>query len=78
MSNLNITGDETVYSWKVEYAKSGRSKCQASGELIPAGDMRIGKEVDSSFKPGMKMFLWHAVEPLFASFRKVNWHGNAY
>ena len=62
--------DEIVHSWSVEYAKSGRSKCQATGELIAQGAMRIGKEVDSTFKPGMKMFVWHTVEGLFASFRK--------
>ena len=60
----------TVYGWAVEYAKSGKSKCQLTNELIPQGDLRIGKEVDSSFKVGQKMTVWHMVEPLFASFKK--------
>ena len=61
-----------VYSWAVEYAKSGRSKCGITGELIPEGALRIGKEVDSTFKVGTKMFVWQLVEPLFASFHKGN------
>ena len=61
---------DTVYGWSVEYAKSGRSKCQISGETIAQGAVRIGKEVDSTFKAGDKMTVWHLVEPLFASFQK--------
>ena len=34
--------------------------------------MRIGKEVDSTFKLGTKMWVYHLVEPLFASFHKGN------
>ena len=61
-----------VYSWAVEYAKSGRSKCSITGETIAEGALRIGKEIDSSFKVGAKMFVWHSAEPLFASFHKGN------
>jgi len=61
---------DTVYGWSVEYAKSGRSKCQISGETIAQGAVRIGKEVDSTFKAGDKMTVWHLGEPLFASFQK--------
>ena len=42
----------------VEYAKSGRSKCQVTGEVIAAKALRIGKEVDNPFKEGAKMKLW--------------------
>ena len=65
---------ETVFRWVVEYAKSGRAKCQATGELIPQGAMRIGKEVDNPYKPGTRMCVWSTVPGLFASFRK----GKAY
>ena len=60
----------TVYGWKAEYAKSGRSKCQVTGEVIAAKALRIGKEVDNPFKAGTRMHLWHSVDGLFDSFRK--------
>ena len=61
---------EVVYSWAVEYAKSGRSTCQASQEKIDEGAVRIGKEVDNPFKAGSRMFLWYKPAALFAQFRK--------
>ena len=64
------SGNETVYSWCVEYAKSNRSTCQGSKEKIEMGAVRIGKEVDNTFKPGAKMFLWYTPKPLFDLFRK--------
>jgi len=63
-------GHDKVFSWSVEYAKSGRSKCQATGVNIEQGSVRIGKEVDSSFKPGTTMFVWYKPGPLFDQFRK--------
>ena len=59
-----------VHSWAVEYAKSGRSTCQASKEKIDEGAVRIGKEVDNPHKPGSKMFLWYKPAALFDQFRK--------
>ena len=59
-----------MYGWKAEYAKSGRSKCQVTGEVIPEKALRIGKEVDNPFKAGTRMHLWHSVDGLFDSFRK--------
>jgi len=64
------TGNEVVYSWCVEYAKSNRSSCQASKAKIELGAVRLGKEVDNTFKPGAKMFLWYLPQPLFDQFRK--------
>ena len=73
IANAGTTNtDGNVYGWMVEYAKSGRSKCGVSGTLIPEGAVRIGKEVDSTFKLGTKMWVYHLVEPLFASFHKGN------
>ena len=63
-------GDGPVYSWAAEYAKSGRSKCAITKEPIKQGALRIGKEVDNPFKVGTKMFIWHSVDALFASFRR--------
>jgi hypothetical protein len=37
-------GHPSVYSWSVEYAKSNRSTCQATGDKIEQGAVRIGKE----------------------------------
>jgi hypothetical protein len=62
--------DSKVYGWAVEYAKSGRSKCQITSEPIEQGAVRIGKEVDNPFHVGSTMTVWHKVVPLFASFRK--------
>ena len=61
---------DTVYSWCVEYAKSNRSTCQATNVKIEEGSVRIGKEVDNTFKPGAKMFLWYKPVSLFELFRK--------
>jgi hypothetical protein len=61
---------DLVYSWCVEYAKSGRSTCHATGAKIDEGAVRIGKEVDSTFKLGTKMFQWCKPGPLFEQFRK--------
>jgi hypothetical protein len=65
-----MEASEVVYSWAVEYAKSGRSSCQATHEKIEEGAVRIGKEVDNPYKSGTKMFLWYKPEALFAQFRK--------
>ena len=65
-----MTTQELVYSWVVEYAKSGRSTCQATQTKIDEGAVRIGKEVDNPFKPDTKMFLWYKPGPLFEQFRK--------
>ena len=50
---METTG--TVYGWAVGYAKSGRSRCQISKEPFPEKAVRIGKEVDSTFKAGTRM-----------------------
>ena len=65
---------QTIHSWAVEYAKSGRSKCQASKATISKGAVRIGKEVDNPYREGATMFLWHLVDPLFKSFRLGDAH----
>ena len=70
MSTITLVAESAVYSWAVEYAKSGRSTCQATQAKIDEGAVRIGKEVDSSFKPGAKMFVWYKPAPLFDLFRK--------
>jgi len=62
--------EQAVLGWAVEYAKSGKSKCQVTKQLIDAGSVRIGKEVDNPFKAGTTMKLWFAVDALFDSFRK--------
>jgi hypothetical protein len=41
-------GHDKVFSWSVEYAKSNRSKCQATGVNIEQGAVRIGKEVSGA------------------------------
>lgn len=61
---------EAVHSWCVEYAKSGRSTCQATKNKIEQGAVRIGKEVDNTFRPGTRMFVWYLPGPLFDLFRK--------
>ena len=35
------SGGETVHSWAAEYAKSGRSKCKITNDLIAKGELRI-------------------------------------
>jgi hypothetical protein len=57
-------------TWSVEYAKSGRSMCRASHTTIPFGDLRIGKEVESSWLPGSSMTIFYKPEALFETFRK--------
>ena len=67
----SCVGDGTrVHSWSVEYAKSGRSKCQITAEVIEQGKLRIGKEIDNPHKAGTTMTVWHTVAPLFDSFKK--------
>jgi len=51
--------------FKIEVAKSGRSKCKKSKELIPKGELRIGKEVKNPFKEDQMMTAWYKVEPFF-------------
>eukprot|EP00039_Didymoeca_costata_P028995 m.22800 g.22800 ORF g.22800 m.22800 type:complete len:405 (-) comp7441_c0_seq1:1367-2581(-) len=65
-----MTEEGKTYGWKVEYAKSGRSKCTTSKEPIPQGAVRIGREIDNPFKAGTTMHVWSLPEPLFASFHK--------
>jgi hypothetical protein len=68
---MSETIDENVvYSWCVEYAKSNRSTCQATKAKIEQGAVRIGKEVDNTFRPGTRMFVWYSPGPLFDLFRK--------
>ena len=54
----------------MEYAKSGRSKCQITSELIAEGTLRIGKEIDNPHCAGKTMVVWHTMEALFSSFHK--------
>jgi len=69
-SPASSSTSENVYTWCVEYAKSGRSTCKATNMPIPQGAVRIGKEVDNPFRPGTRMFVWYTVGPLFDLFRK--------
>lgn len=62
--------NEDVYSWHIEYAKSGRSTCHASNSKIPKGAVRIGAEVDSTFIAGAKMYIWYLPEALFDRLHK--------
>ena len=59
-----------VYSWQVENARSGRSKCHGSQCIIPKGAVRIGAEVDSSFIAGSTMVVWYLPEALFSHLHK--------
>ena len=65
-----VPGSDVVHAWHVEYAKSGRSKCQITAEVIAEGTLRIGKEIDNPHCAGKTMVVWHNMEPLFASFHK--------
>jgi hypothetical protein len=46
--------------------------CHTSSQKIRMTALRIGKEVDRTFKAGTKMMVWHLLETLFASFHKGN------
>jgi len=45
--------------WKAEYAKSGRSKCKRSKQLIPKGQCRVGKEFTLQ---GHRTTYWYLIE----------------
>lgn len=46
------------YDFIVEYAKSDRSKCNTTKDMIPKGDMRIGQMVQSPKFDG-KIPVWY-------------------
>eukprot|EP01125_Pyxidicula_operculata_P012134 TRINITY_DN3984_c0_g1_i1.p1 TRINITY_DN3984_c0_g1~~TRINITY_DN3984_c0_g1_i1.p1 ORF type:complete len:919 (+),score=265.76 TRINITY_DN3984_c0_g1_i1:39-2795(+) len=52
------------YDFIVEYAKSGRSKCSTTKDLIPQGEMRIGQMVQSPKFDG-KYPVWHHYQHFF-------------
>lgn len=51
--------------WTIERAKTGRSKCKGSKELIPQDDVRVGKITKSPFDEEKDMISWYAVDPFF-------------
>lgn len=48
-SKLTNNKMEDVGDWKVEYAKSGRSKCRLTGKNIPNKALRIGEIVEGDY-----------------------------
>merc|ERR1719460_2780795 len=65
-----VDPEAPALGWVVEYAKSDKSTCRATGQKIPKGDLRIGKEIDNPFYSGKTMCVWYLPDPLFADFLK--------
>lgn len=62
-----VTEEEKLF--KIELAKTGRSKCKKCKDSITAGSLRIAKMVMNPFGSG-KMPAWHHVACLFEAFKK--------
>lgn len=59
-------------SYAVDYAKTGRSKCKESGELIPKDEMRIAKVTEVSRQgETMMMTAWHRAVPFFQMMQRM-------
>lgn len=73
-SNVDIL---PVLSWKIEYATTGRSVCNASRSKIPEGSVRIGAEIDKPYDHGSTMIVWYLPENLISgNFERGSMHKN--